>query len=70
MHDDAFALAGRTSTVHIFSPGCRYALPWAMCSLPFQGAHSRLSDVSELAKLVYIYCNCNGEFIVPYILKV
>ena len=21
------------------NPGCRFALPWAMCSLPFQGVH-------------------------------
>ena len=27
----------------IFSPGCRHALPWAMCSLPFQGVLPRQS---------------------------
>ena len=37
LHDEAFAPAGRTSPFHIFPQGV--ALPWAMCSLPFQGVH-------------------------------
>ena len=34
---NAFALAGRMCAIVLF-PGCRFALPRAMCSLPFQGA--------------------------------
>ena len=34
---NAFALTGRREHIAILYPGCRYALPWAMCRLPFQG---------------------------------
>ena len=34
----AFALAQGAGIVDIWFPGCRYALPRAMCLLPFQGA--------------------------------
>ena len=34
---NAFALSGRVCTIVLF-PGCRFALPRAMCSLPLQGA--------------------------------
>ena len=34
----AFALAGRMGAIEHKNPGCRFALPRAMCSLPLQGA--------------------------------
>ncbi len=34
---NAFALAGRICAIVLF-PGCRYALPRAVCSLPRRGA--------------------------------
>ena len=34
---NAFALTGRREHIALLYPGCRYALPWSMCRLPFQG---------------------------------
>ena len=41
---NAFALSGRVCTIVLF-PGCRFALPRAMCSLPFQGASIQSASI-------------------------
>jgi len=49
----AFALSGR-GIVNTRSPGCRYALPWAMCLLPFQGAYIYISS-SDLSIMLSLH---------------
>ena len=39
----------------IFPPGCRSALPWAMCSLPFQGVRPQRQVFPSLRNLSYFY---------------
>jgi len=48
---NAFALTGRMDTI-VLSPGCRYALPRAMCSLPRWGAFCPNSKFAEDCKYV------------------
>ena len=38
-----------------FPPGCRSALPWAMCSLPFRGIHPQRQVFPSLRNLSYFY---------------
>ena len=38
-----------------YPPGCRPALPWAMCSLPFQGVRPQRQVFPSLRNLSYFY---------------